>query len=401
MARETPTVAHVTPWYLPHIGGLERHVESISTGLPGFNFIIFTPRMPGTSATDKLDDRVQIQRFGPPKFPAEPRRRTFAAPRDWIARSARLANLRKALRENRFDILHVHRPPIIELAYLAASRGQNVPLQRLSRQLNRLPNYGKGQVFTDHGLFILPSSTSPLELRWFMEWVLEEYDHVICVDPSGYERAAAIRDSDPTRFSSVTIHYIPQPIDTNHFRPTPMPDSKDLVVGYSGRWERDGMFLLESLVANPPLGVRFVISGGATPRDLDRFAPSLKGDTVDLQPNLLSTADLARFYHRIHVLVDFYRGDGTGRSVIEAMASGRAVVRIRARDTYPVVDGETGILVDPSLKSIHAALGNLAANPDRVFKLGRAAREAVAQNYGLRRVLERIDAIYCRCLRDQ
>jgi glycosyltransferase involved in cell wall biosynthesis len=401
MTREAPTVAHVTPWYLPHIGGLERHVESISTGLPGFNFLIFTPRMPGTSANDKLDDRVQICRFGPPKFPAEPRRRPLAAPRDWIARSARLANLRKALRENRFDILHIHRPPIIELAYLAASRGENVPLQRLSRRLNQLPNGGRRQVFTDHGLFILPSSTSPLELRWFMEWVLEEYDHVICVDPSGYERAAAIRDSDPSRFSSVTIHHIPQPIDTDSFRPTPMPDSKDLVVGYSGRWERDGMFLLESLVTNPPLGLRFVISGGATSRDLERFAPSLKRDTVDLQPNLLSISALVHFYRRIHVLVDFYRGDGTGRSVLEAMASGRAVVRIRARDTYPIVDGETGILVDPSLKSIHAALGDLAGDPDRVFKLGCAAREAVARDYGLRRVLRQIDAIYRQCLRDR
>ena len=397
LTSEGPTVAHVTPWYLPHIGGLERHVEAIASGLPAFHPLILTPRMPGT-LPNETNGRIRIQRFGPVKFPPETARRPFAAPRDWTARFARLENLRGALKSNRFNVIHVHRPPIIELAYLAAKRGANVPLQRLSRRLNRLPHAGAPQVFTDHGLFILPSSTSPLNLGWFMEWVLEEYDHVICVDPSGYARAAAIRDSDPARFSIVEIHHIPQPIDTSAFRPAPMPDAKDLVVGYSGRWERDGMFLLEGLVNSPPPGIRFIISGGATPRDMERYVPSLRGAAVDLRPNLLDPESLARFYRDIDVLVDFYRGDGCGRSVLEAMASGRAVVRIRSRDTHPIVDRETGILTDPDPTSIRSALAELVANRREVEELGRRARETVEPEYGIAHVLKRIEAIYRRCI---
>jgi len=399
LTSEGPTVAHVTPWYLPHIGGLERHVEAIATGLPAFHPLILTPRMPGT-LPNETNGGLRIQRFGPVKFPPERAQRPFAAPRDWTARFARLGNLRRALRTNQFDVLHVHRPPIIELAYFAAKRGENVPLQRLARRLNRLATTGVPQVLTDHGLFILPSSTSPLDLGWFMKWVLEEYDHVICVDPSGYARATAIRDSDSSRFSAVEIHHIPQPIDTSAFRPVPIPDTRDLVVGYSGRWERDGMFLLEGLVTNPPAGIRFIISGGATHRDLQRYAPSLAGSSVDLRPNLLDMESLVRFYKDIDVLVDFYRGDGCGRSVLEAMASGRAVVRIRSRDTHPIIDRETGILTDPDPTSIRSALAELAADRQQVAALGRHARETMEPEYEIGRVLKRIEAIYLRCIQD-
>src|SRR5207253_1765472 len=65
-----PVVVHVTPWYLPHIGGLERHVEAISNHIGGFDSVILTPRLPGTSRIDRRSERVTIARFGPTKFPA-------------------------------------------------------------------------------------------------------------------------------------------------------------------------------------------------------------------------------------------------------------------------------------------------------------------------------------------
>src|SRR5439155_1670860 len=180
-----PVVVHVTPWYLPHIGGLERHVEAISNHIGGFDSVILTPRLPGTSRIDRPSERVTIVRFGPTKFPAE--------------------------------------------------RGRT---RSISSQ----------------------------------EWVLEEYDHVICVDPSGYRRAKSIQASDPGRFEKVKIHHMPQPIDTNLFHSEPLPVGPELRVGYSGRWERDGMFLLRELVSMNLPGVRYCISGGATPRDLHEYA---------------------------------------------------------------------------------------------------------------------------------
>src|SRR5206468_2372373 len=132
---------------------------------------------------------LRIARVGPTRNPGDAPRSRVASVRVWILRFARLRQVRRTLTTSRFDVLHVHRPPMIELAYLASKYGGNSFLRLLARRWNRLPSRGRRQIFTDHGLFVQPSSNSPLDLRWFMEWVLEEYDHVICVDPSGYERA--------------------------------------------------------------------------------------------------------------------------------------------------------------------------------------------------------------------
>src|SRR2546422_7263658 len=398
LAAHQPIVAHVTPWYLPHIGDLERHVEAISGGISAFESTILTPRLRGTSSIERPAQNVMVRRFGPIKHPPGPEPRPFAAARDWIARLARLRNLREALQDIKFDILHVHRPPLIDLAYFVARRGQIPALQYLARRLNRLPTGHRPQVLTDHGMFVMPSTPVPLDIRWFMEWVLDEFDHVICVDKSGFERAQMFRQSDPSRFEDVTIHHIPQPMDTNLFRPTPMPQSGDLIVGYSGRWERDGMFILQSLVKERLPGVGFVVGGGATRHDLAIYGQAFSKMGVEVRPNLLDSSDLVRFYRDIHVLVDFYGGDGCGRSVLEAMACGRPVVRTTSRDTHPVSDGETGFLVSPDVSAYARKLRDILGHKEEVKEMGRRARRILEDEYGARVVLARIEKVYRDCM---
>ncbi|PYX52657.1 MAG: hypothetical protein DMG76_28720 [Acidobacteria bacterium] len=400
LAASRPTIAHVTPWYLPHIGGLERHVETISKGLPKFSFRIITPRIPDTDQSETVSENVFVRRYGPVRFPPEPQAKRSSAMRDWIDRFARFLNLRSELKGTTFDILHVHRPPMIELAYLAAKWGNPIALRLLARRLNQLPARGRPRILTDHGLFVMPSTPSPLDIRWFMSWVLEDFDHVICVDRSGFERARSIQTSNPSASSQALIHHIPQPMDTEVFRLTPMPSSSNLIVGYSGRWERDGMFLLRELVDMELPRVRFVISGGATNRDLDEYRDSFSRGSVELRPNLLESEQLARFYADIHVLVDFYRGDGCGRSVLEAMACGRPVLRTRARDTHPVIDRQTGFLEDAGAEAFATKLGQLVDQKGTLTEIGLRARQIVEEEYGLPAVLGKLEKIYRSCLRN-
>ena len=161
LAASRPTIAHVTPWYLPHIGGLERHVETISKGLPKFSFRIITPRIPDTDQSETVSENVFVRRYGPVRFPPEPQAKRSSAMRDWIDRFARFLNLRSELKGTTFDILHVHRPHMIELAYLAAKWGNPIALRLLARRLNQLPARGRPRILTDHGLFVMPSTPSP------------------------------------------------------------------------------------------------------------------------------------------------------------------------------------------------------------------------------------------------
>src|SRR5207245_4173597 len=103
--------------------------------------------------------------------------------------------------------------------------------------------------------------------------------------------------SDPSAFSA-QIHYIPQPIDTNLFRPAPPPDTGNLIVGYTGRWERDGMSLLADMAEVRIPGVQFLVSGGATEKDLARYGPGFERAGVRILPNIQD----------MNLLYEFYRG---------------------------------------------------------------------------------------------
>jgi glycosyltransferase involved in cell wall biosynthesis len=103
------------------------------------------------------------------------------------------------------------------------------------------------------------------------------------------------------------------------------------------------------------------------------------GETRDVRPFLAAST--------IFVLPSWYR-EGLPRSILEAMATGRAVVTTDApgcRDA--VVDGETGLLVpvrDPA--SLAAALLRLAEDRALVVRMGAASRRRAERHYAVERV---------------
>lgn len=73
--------------------------------------------------------------------------------------------------------------------------------------------------------------------------------------------------------------------------------------------------------------------------------------------------------------------DGLPNVLLEALASGRAVVASRVAGIPDVVsDGENGLLVSPGdPEALAAALGRLARDPEERRRLGEAAREAASR----------------------
>ena len=80
------------------------------------------------------------------------------------------------------------------------------------------------------------------------------------------------------------------------------------------------------------------------------------------------------------------------------MACGRPVVRIRSRDTYPVVDGETGLLVEPEVRSVSEALSGLVNRKEWLAAMGQRARAVIEKEYNLNTVLAKTEDVYRRCL---
>jgi phosphatidylinositol alpha-1,6-mannosyltransferase len=93
--------------------------------------------------------------------------------------------------------------------------------------------------------------------------------------------------------------------------------------------------------------------------------------------------------------------DESCRAALEAMAAGRAVVGRRV-GALPetVVHGVTGLLVDDDRpESVAAALRALVAEPERAAAMGRAGRERARARYGSDAHAARVEGVYERALR--
>ncbi len=93
--------------------------------------------------------------------------------------------------------------------------------------------------------------------------------------------------------------------------------------------------------------------------------------------------------------------DESCRAALEAMAAGRAVVGRRV-GALPetVIHGVTGLLVDDDRpESVAAALRALVAEPERAAAMGRAGRERARARYGSDAHAARVEGVYERALR--
>jgi glycosyltransferase involved in cell wall biosynthesis len=91
-----------------------------------------------------------------------------------------------------------------------------------------------------------------------------------------------------------------------------------------------------------------------------------------------------------HVYVLPSYREGTPRTVLEAMATGRAIITTNApgcRET--VIDGENGFLVPvKDAEALAAAMEKFLENPELVTRMGQRSREIAEQKYDVRKVNE-------------
>ncbi len=103
------------------------------------------------------------------------------------------------------------------------------------------------------------------------------------------------------------------------------------------------------------------------------------GETTDVRPYLRNAS--------VFVLPSYYR-EGTPRTALEALATGRPVVTTDApgcRET--VVDGKNGFLIEPrSSESLTAALERFLNEPELMERMGAASLELARTKYDVRLV---------------
>lgn len=113
------------------------------------------------------------------------------------------------------------------------------------------------------------------------------------------------------------------------------------------------------------------------------------------------TLDTSRHYQASDVVVAPPRGPEIGRPVLEAAASGVAVVTSGSvTGGGTVVPEETAVVVvDQTVEALADAVADLLADPERAAALGRAARASAEANYDPALAAARVEQIYASILR--
>ncbi len=277
---------------------------------------------------------------------------------------AGLVELVRVLRRERPDILH-------------ASSSKAGVLGRLAAVVAGVPI----RIFTVHGWAFSAHSGAAATLYHWADRLMRPLTTVtICVSDHARARGLEARTctADQTAVIPNAVEIEPAPAAKRDREPPVL-----LAVGRL-KAPKDFMTLVRGLALLPPGSVDALIVGEGPDRaaleaEIRRLGIGdrvrLVGERRDV-PELLAGADL-------FVLPS--ASEGMPVSVLEAMAAGLPVVGSRVGGVPElVVDGETGLLVEPGdPEALAAAIGRLVADPELRRQLGDAGRERAQRRFAL------------------
>ena len=236
--------------------------------------------------------------------------------------------------------------------------------------------------------------------RLAMTRVLDHAGAVLIGCRSLAEEVSGRLGTDPSRFTIV-----PGAVDTVRFSPRRKSQDSDLrpMLLYHGRVDRrKGVFdMIAALAALRDEGLtwRLTISG---------IGPDLEGTVRQLDATGLTSLATMRGYVDYDQTPDTYTdadifvsptyAEGFSNTILEAMASGVAVVSCRAVGVVDCIrDDENGLLTDPGdVPALTAALRRVITAPALRTRLAEAALKECRQRYSLPFVGRQIMQIYSR-----
>jgi glycosyltransferase involved in cell wall biosynthesis len=178
------------------------------------------------------------------------------------------------------------------------------------------------------------------------------------------------------------LRVVPYGVDTDFWSPQPIPEQGDLVVS-AGREHRD----YDSFLRARPDGARLFIA------DDSPHSPNARRREPDHWPGYVERravgrVDLRSMYAQAAIVVvpviDTPLPFGI-TTILEAMSMGKAIVVSATEGLSGVVeDGVTGLLAPPGDGvALRTAIEELLANPEKRRELGRQARRAAIERFGL------------------
>ena len=263
---------------------------------------------------------------------------------------------------------------------------------------------GMRRVTTVHG-WVKRTWKTPL-YYWIDRWSIRRYDQVICVSTDLYERCLSIG------VPADRCWYVPNGVDTEEYARDLAPEEarKRLgappdrpLIGMVGRLSREkrcdlAIRALELLRQDGVDAELWIAGDGDERASLERLVADLDlGDRVRFTGYV---ADPSQLYQALDLLVMSSIREGLPNSLLEAMALEVPVV---ATDVAGIggliVDGENGLLVEPSsAEALKGGMGRMLGSRDLGARLGLEGRRTVVESFSFEERMSRMRQIYDKAL---
>lgn len=319
---------------------------------------------------------------------------------DPVANLKTIYQLIKLLRDNQYDLVHVHTPIAAVLGRIAA---KIAGVKRI--------------VYTAHG-FPFHDQSTPSQYRFY--FTVEK----LCTGLTDLILTQSYEDFITAQKSGLCppekVRYLGNGVDINRFnrnrlipsnqtqlrKSLGIPETANLIIGTVGRLTRKkgSGYLIEAtakLVHQFP-NLHTLIIGGELSSDPEPFQAelveqirslgienhvTLTGNRDDI-PEILGLLDIFTLPTFTH--------EGLPRSILEAMSMGKPVVATNIRGCREaVVDGQTGLIVPPKdSEKLAEALGTLLTDPERRQVYGADGRQRIESEYDEHLVFQRLAEFY-------
>lgn len=361
-----------SPYYRPHVGGLETYVEELNHALWATGAVeaitVFAPDLPAGAPRDEREDEgTRVIRY--PAVEAIP---NFPVPRVWTRRWWRALRTATAVRP---DLVVGHTRFFVATALaLVHARRLRVPYVHVEHgsdfvQMDRRWAGAVARLYDE--------TLGRLVLRW------ADVRIAVSAAAAGFVRRLA-------RVEATVVHRGVPLERVAAARPAggaaELAGGRPLIV-YVGRLI-DGKGVADLVAAVGGLDHEVccaVVGDGPRRADLERQAAAGRRERFAFL-GYLPEREALGWVLAADVVVNPSYTEGLPTTVLWAAACGRAVVATDVGGTPEVIsDGETGMLVRPrDVEALRAALEALAGDPSRRSRLGAAAERDVRERFDTR-----------------
>jgi glycosyltransferase involved in cell wall biosynthesis len=364
-------------FFPPYIGGIESYLYELIKGLSGrhsFDIVVANDRAKTVLEDFSGQKLIRIASLGTlaatPICPTMP----FV--------------VRRLLKQNSYDIVHIHHPNPMTYASLALS------------------DMGKAKlVVTYHSDIIRQKNLFKL-YRPIYEKMMKKSSGII-VTSKNY-----LDSSEQLKYFKNKCHVIPIGIDTNRFRLTNdrietieglknrYPEPRILFVGRFGKYK--GVEYLIRAVAN--LNLSLILAGsGPLEQALKKLAVDLEIENKVFFVGSPSETDLINYYHAcdIFCLPSISRNEAFGIVLIEAMACKKPVIstELSTGTSFVNINGKTGYVVKArDYREIADTLMKLINDRKLRTELGTNALMRVNSEFTLQKMCSSISDLYSEVL---